>query len=282
MLDSIGSFLGTGLSSIGSALNSPFGQASGSLGGDFITGSIGHYFGKKSAKYNRKQQSEMSAHMANYMAALQKNYNKWLIPYQNESNLEYQLRYASNRPQAEVSGLRSAGLNPILAAGGGFHSGSMPGASSSSIPSSPSYSSGYTPSRGKGNKLYDPMLAKQLDLMDAEIEGQKIRNENEKANRGLDGKWGAISRLISEGQNRLPSAFEYIKNSPHLTIEKKANANIESFTDDERKALILHDILQSQGYNDVEARHEGGEDFWEHLESAWAKRRRNVRATRKP
>lgn len=168
------------------------------VGSSFLNGAIGHYFGKKSSKYSLDKQLSFSKAMADYNTALQKKYNNWLIPFLNESNYQYQLRYAQNSPKSQVIGLRKAGLNPILAAGGGFHPSSMPGSSASSIPSAPSASSGYTPSGGHGRKLYDPLLSKQLELLDTQIDGQKIRNNNDAKNMGLSGRDATVARLASE------------------------------------------------------------------------------------
>lgn len=183
-------------------LGSKFGQSTlggiANIAGDFVGGLFGHHFGKKSARYSAELDLANNKEMARYMTALQKKYNEWLLPYENDLNYQYQLRYTQNSPAAQVTGLRDAGLNPILAAGGGFHAGSMPTASASSIPSGPSISSKYTPSSRKGIKLFDPMLAKQLELVDAQIEGQKIRNNNEAKNMGLTGRDATVARLASE------------------------------------------------------------------------------------
>ena len=186
-------------------------------------------------------------------------------------NYKYAERYARNSPSWNVAGLRNAGLNPILAATGGQFSGGSWTPSSASVAS-------VNPVKG------DPLAVKQLQLLDAEIEGQKIRNENERKNRGLSGNWAGISRILSEAEEKGSNAAEkvssFIQNTPLFTVEKRADFNEEPYSDDERKALRFYEILLDHGISDGDIRDHMGEEGYEHLERAWAKRRRNERGSR--
>lgn len=136
-----------------------------SLGTSFLKGAQGMYFSKK-------------------QAALQYRYQK---------------KFAENSPSWNVAGLRKAGLNPILAAGGGY--------SPSTFSPSPAPQSSTHPNR------LDPLTLKQLELLDSQIEGQKIKNVNDSMNRGLSGSWGATSRVISEAQKAFGSNSSAVKES---------------------------------------------------------------------
>lgn len=195
MFGAIGSGLAsagkTALGYVASALSSPLGQAgigaASGIGGDFLQGVMNNYFGKKSSKYSSKQ----SYHY-------QRKLNQWLIPYQleqqNKYAEEYQKMYSRNSPSWNVEGLRKAGLNPILAASGGFSAtpAARPTASGSIMGTT-----NYQPST-RGSVRFDPLTLKQLQLMDEQIKGQQIKNNNDAKNMGLTGRDATVARIASE------------------------------------------------------------------------------------
>lgn len=99
---------------------------------------------------------------------------------------EYAERYAKNSPSWNVQGLRDAGLNPILAASNGVHTSSW-------SPSSPSI-----PDTNSQFSMEDALKSKQAKLLDAQIQGQIIKNENDSKNLGLTGRDATIVRLANE------------------------------------------------------------------------------------
>lgn len=107
------SFIGGGISS---GLNAV---------GSFVDGAIGSYFGGKNARDSDERQLQNSKAAMNHQALLDKifYYPANLDFYKDtntfKSDLDYNMaqRYAENSAKWAVSGLRNAGLNPILAAG---------------------------------------------------------------------------------------------------------------------------------------------------------------------
>lgn len=140
----------------------------------------------------------------------------------------YTRKYTKNSPSWQVEGLRKAGLNPILAAGGGFSPSSWSPSAASSASVSP-----------KDVNILQGLQAKQLEeqnrLIEAQVEGQEIKNENDRKNRGLTGKFGAISRVISEGQEVLdkkqPQINKWIQDSN--VRPSKIEVDSKSLSDDE-------------------------------------------------
>lgn len=121
---------------------------------NYIDSWTGDFFSKRSEKRAYERALEM----------LRKNY-------------VYARRYAENSPSWAVKGLRDAGLNPILAAGGSVHMGnapSMPSVSPSSV------------GRGSrsGGRYWDPLLNKQVESisLDNELKEDNLKTvkaENE-------------------------------------------------------------------------------------------------------
>lgn len=169
--------VGAGLSGFNNALN---------LSNSLLSGAITRHWNKKDSHSSALLQYDLN-----------KKFNEWLIPYQLRKNFQYAERYAKNGPSWNVEGLRAAGLNPILAASGGFHGGSSP---SSSVGSSGGVSAPQT--HGSSLPSADIIGAingiKQNELLDEQIEGEKIKNNNAKKNMGLSGRDATYARIFNE------------------------------------------------------------------------------------
>lgn len=143
----------------------------------------------------------------------------------------YTRKFTKNSPSWQVEGLRKAGLNPILAAGGGFSPSSWSPSAAPSASVSP-----------KDVNILQGLQVKQLEqqnrLLESQVEGQEIKNENDRKNRGLTGKFGAISRVISEGQEVLdkkqPQINKWLQDSNNRPRSSKEElAREPDVTDDE-------------------------------------------------
>lgn len=66
-------------------------------------------------------------------------FQKRMIRFQNEQSKAMSLWSAQNMPKATMDGLKSAGLNPLLAAGGNTNVSPMVASSAASVPSNQSY-----------------------------------------------------------------------------------------------------------------------------------------------
>lgn len=143
--------------------------------------------------WNNHQQYKQAKGLSAQQLRNNIKFNSWLIPYQLGQEFEFASRYATDSPKWNVTGLRKAGLNPILAVNGGFSGGNSPHASGGSVGSG-----GSTNPNVRMDVLSAINAHKQNQLLDEQIEGQRIKNNNEKKNRGLTGQYGAWSRLISE------------------------------------------------------------------------------------
>lgn len=137
----LGGFLGQNAGSIIGGL--------GQLASGAVSTPLQLYGTRKQIKYARKQ-NEL--------------YNKWLIPFQNEENLKFQDAYLRNSPSATVAGLRSAGLNPILAASGGFSTGT---------PSSASAGTSVSGSSSAPNTRVDLMQLQNMQKQNEVLQSQK-------------------------------------------------------------------------------------------------------------
>lgn len=69
-------------------------------------------------------------------------YQKRMIRFQNEQSKGLSLWSAQNMPKATMEGLKSAGLNPLLAAGGSTNVAPMVASSAASVPSNQSFVEG--------------------------------------------------------------------------------------------------------------------------------------------
>lgn len=169
-------------------------------------------------------------------------------------NYKYQLLMAQNGPSAAVKGLRNAGLNPILAANGGISTPTMP-----SVKSDMSNTGNIDAARALDTAMALRSTDSTIDLQDTQSDLNKaqekltgIKAANELANRGLDGKFGALSRVLSEFgfdtktvKDLLP-AFRTNKNVPNGS-ERLTNAtamqNVPSSlsSDDDFEDYIMSD-----------------------------------------
>lgn len=185
----------------------------------FVEGSVNGYFDKKSEKRAYKRQLRLM-----------------------DAQYQYAQRYAENSPSWNVLGLRNAGLNPILAVSNGANLGAT-------IPSAPSVTSHKpTPSSSEGGSRYDPLIKRQITLLDEQIKGQQIKNKNDSMNRGLTGQYGAYSRLLSEAQeglsgrpqdhdkvmdavsNAINNLGSFLKNGP--SVDKSKSSVSDSYRSD--------------------------------------------------
>lgn len=145
---------GVGMAAVESAMD---------LQNNLITGAVSRYWNRSDAKKAAQLQYRYN-----------KKFNEWLIPYQLSNQYEYAERYAHNTPSWNVSGLRHAGLNPILAASGGFSGGSSP---STSVGSSGSVSAPHTnlSSPRSANVIAAFNGLKQAEVLDAQKDELKSR-----------------------------------------------------------------------------------------------------------
>lgn len=194
----------------------------------FISGSIDRYFGEKSARDNAKVSFAHNQKLMFLQDQLQKQYNKWLIPFQNDQNFNYQMRFLANSPSATVSGLRTAGLNPILAAHGGFNTSSPSGASGGSFGgSSSSVSGSYGKSQAKMDLLGALTASKQLDVLEQQENELRTRSD---------------ANTLNAETNRMRAMAE-IRNS---TRDTEANVKLKSA---ETALKALEEQRRIKGYN---------------------------------
>lgn len=132
----------------------------------WMEGSVNTYFNKKSEKRAYKRQLQLM-----------------------DAQYQYAQRYAENSPSWNVKGLRDAGLNPILAVGGG---GSLGSSSAPSVPSVP-VSSTDTGSGSRTGFRFDPMYSTQL-------ESQRLDNELKEDTLDTVKKENEVRRLEAEAK----------------------------------------------------------------------------------
>lgn len=146
-------------------------------------------------------------------------------------NYKYQLLMAENGPTASVKGLRKAGLNPMLAANGGISTPTMPSVKSDmSNTGNPNATAALDTAMAlRSTESTVDLQDTQSDLNKAQEKLTGIRAANELANRGLDGKFGALSRVLSEfgfdtkTVKEILPAFQTNKNVPNGS-ERLTNA----------------------------------------------------------
>lgn len=190
----------------------------------FAEGSLNDFFGKKSEKRAYERQVQL----------MRKQY-------------QYAQRYAENSPSWTVSGLRNAGLNPILAVSNGANF-------TSTIPSAPSVTSykADTGSQSRGGFRYDPLTHSQLKVNDATIRNLDSQAEAAKLNsisQAKEREANTALRLL-EAEQRKGSNFQHplvrdadslfrrlsdsVKDS--LSVEK----DVSAFIQDDLNSYINH------------------------------------------
>lgn len=138
-----------------------------------VEGWVNSYFDKKAEKRAYKNQLKLMA-----------------------AQYEYAQRYAENTPSWNVTGLRNAGLNPILAANGGSFGGG-------SVPSAPSVSS-HRSSSSNASGHYDPLTLESY-------KGLKIDNESKRDMLQTQKAENEVKRLRSEAEaSLLRPSVDYI------------------------------------------------------------------------
>lgn len=170
-------------------------------------------------------------------------------------NYKYQLLMAENGPTASVNGLRKAGLNPMLAVNGGISTPTMPSVKSDmSNTGNPNAAAALDTAMSlRSTESTVDLQDTQSDLNKAQEKLTGIRAANELANRGLGGKFGALSRVLSEfgfdtkTVKEILPAFQTNKNVPNGS-ERLTNAtamqNVPSprrSSDDDFEDFILSD-----------------------------------------
>jgi hypothetical protein len=165
--------------------------------------------------------------MAKYTGQL--NLRNSLAQMQEQDKLEraYAQHVATNSPSWSVEGLRSAGLNPILAASGGFSQSTASLGAGGSVPSSTGSSSG-----GLGASIdlatkinQNNILEKQSDLLESEkalkdANTKKVLSEigniqqdtlNKQSTRGLSGPYAAANQIGQDAVKIVSPSLDKIK-----------------------------------------------------------------------
>lgn len=153
------------------------------LHNNLIQGAVSRYWNRSDSKRSAQLQYRYN-----------KKFNEWLIPFQLDKQYEYAERYSHNTPSWNVSGLRHAGLNPILAASGGFSGGSSP---HTSVGSSGSVTAPHTnlSSSRSANVIAAINGLKQNELLDEQIKGQQIKNKRDALNIPREETQNAVEEL---------------------------------------------------------------------------------------
>lgn len=152
--------------------------------------------------------------------------------YQTQLNLmkaqyAYAQRYAENSPSWNVTGLRNAGLNPILAVSNGVNLG----ASTASVPSvnSHSNSADFT-SNSEGKAKYDPLYNKQMENLAADTEMKKANASSTTMRAQADvekSKAEATRALYDADRLMIENRSRGIKSTVDFNVGKMASHALE-------------------------------------------------------
>lgn len=169
--------------------------------------------------YNRKKNAEQSFNNYTKQAAL--DYKLASGPYfdlaqkYNDANYNLSRRYAENSAKWAVTGLRNAGLNPILASSQGFNAqtgaqGAQMSPSSSGSPSFNQSTAVRAPDVMEGLRDLSATRLSDANAKLVENQGEQVRAEtlrtligaiNDAGNRGVNGYPTLFSRWLSDVSN---------------------------------------------------------------------------------
>lgn len=202
-------------------------------------------------------------------------------------NYIYSLRMAMNGPSSTVKGLRKAGLNPILAAtDGSFATPSMPSVSSNGIDSKVDTASALSTAMSVAQtKSNIDLQDSTSELNDANTKLAGVKAANELANRGLNGSFGALSRVLSEfgfdskTVNAILPAFGKGKSTPNGSSRSDGSVKISHVASDGSM-----DSLGSFGYDDdsdmPKYMRDMDDDAFEYIDNQKARRADNAELIR--
>lgn len=251
----------------------------GSVGGDAIgTGlqflsNVGSAFINQGfTNYNRKKNAEQS--FKNYTKQGLFDYQLASGPYfdlaqrYNEANYNLSRRYAENSAKWATTGLRKAGLNPILAASQGFNAqtgaqGAQMSPSSSGSPSFNQSTAVHAPDIMEGMRdmssarLADAnakLVQTQADNIEAQTANTLIDAINKAKNKGLSGNigglYGLLNNVLTEMTGTTGSAMSDVildNISDKMVDELKPNASAFERQEVKRKTgRWLSDIVKEE------------------------------------
>lgn len=210
-----------------------------SAGGDYISGAINNYYGQKA----RRDQYQLSLDQYKQQAEIDYQYAQLY----NKLNYELAQNYAVNTPSWAVQGLRKAGLNPILAASGGFNANLGQSGVSSSGSGSSSFSSNPT---GKMNISEAARDLASLDVSNASAKQLESQTSLNRTNEGLTTANSArtiadIDRVKAETDAiKIKSAADGIDALERAAKggEKGAFGILETFSKDKGQRRSLGDL----------------------------------------
>lgn len=205
--------------------------------------------------YNRKKDAEQS--FKNYTKQAVLDYHLANGPYfdlaqrYNEANYNLSRRYAENSAKWATTGLRKAGLNPILAASQGFNAqtgaqGAQMSPSSSGSPSFHQSTAVRAPDILEGMRDISATRLSDANAKLVENQGEQIRAEtlrtligaiNDAGNRGINGYPTLFSRWFSDisdgagGDNRVKQLLDNFLNSKGIDTRGDAQRAIDKVFD---------------------------------------------------
>lgn len=232
------------------------------------SGFVNQYFTDRNRKANAEQsfKSYTKQGLFDYQLANGPYFD--LAQRYNEANYNLSRRYAENSAKWATTGLRKAGLNPILAASQGFNAqtgaqGSQMSPSSSGSPSFNQSTAVHSPDIMEGfrdmssARLTDAnakLVQTQADNIEAQTANTLIDAINKAENKGLSGNIGGLAGLLNNALTELTGSTGSVlqdavldKVSSKYANDVKPNASPSEKKEVKRKAeRWLSDIINEE------------------------------------
>ena len=239
-------------------------QGAMNLGTSFVNQAFGNYNRKKNAEQSFKSYTKQG--LFDYQLANGPYFD--LAQRYNEANYNLSRRYAENSAKWATTGLRKAGLNPILAASQGFNAqtgaqGAQMSPSSSSSPSFNQSTAVHAPDIMEGlrdmssARLTDAnakLVQTQADNIEAQTANTLIDAINKAEHKGLSGNIGGLAGLLNNALTELTGSTGSVlqdavldKVSSKYANDVKPNASASEKKEVKRKAeRWLSDIIKEE------------------------------------